>query len=46
MEIVSVIGLKKSQNLEVTEHVAINVFKKWKDYNYFFILHIKIEVSV
>jgi hypothetical protein len=24
MEIVSVIGLKKSQNLEVTEHVAIN----------------------
>ena len=33
MEIVSVIGLNKSQSLEVTEHVAINIFKKWEDYN-------------
>ena len=45
MEIVSVIGLNKSQNLEVTEHVAINFFKVERLQLFFFIFHIKIEVS-
>ncbi len=44
MEIVSVIGLSKNQSLEVTEHIAIKIFKVER-LQLVFNSNLKLEVS-